>query len=117
MKPQILIFIQGDWDGGHNGHYPIICELREYDKQNPISLTEGWGHGIGGGYFSFQQFLNTECTNILYKKEALWLNNAIKHVVKNSFDHKKSCEYILLQGMNNWPIISESLYKHLKITT
>lgn len=54
MNKQIdIVVIKGSWQGGHHGVYPKILSVNP-ESETPFWVSEGWGHGLGGGAFTLK---------------------------------------------------------------
>lgn len=113
MTSRMIWFVPGDWDGGHHGRFPVIGYLNADDGEKPLSMSAGWGWGLGGGRFSFKSFAESDFINDLNCPAGRWLHDAIRHVTSNGLSHERACAYLLAQLEGNEPAIPDCLLAHL----
>ncbi|MEZ9524680.1 hypothetical protein [Enterovibrio norvegicus] len=77
MKSLLLYIDVGDWNGRHNGQYPKIIEWDLEDNELPVNVSEGWGHGFGGGRFSLEDFISSEWFGWLQCPQSKWVTNIL----------------------------------------
>lgn len=72
MKLLTLYIDASDWSVGHNGQFPKLIEWDLDDTERPLHVSEGWGHGLGGGQFSLEAFITSEWFDWLNRPNSLW---------------------------------------------
>ncbi|OEE65874.1 hypothetical protein A1OO_08680 [Enterovibrio norvegicus FF-33] len=77
MKSLLLYIDIGDWNGGNNGQYPKIIEWDLEDNERPVNVSEGWGHGLGGGRFSLKAFISSEWFDWLQDPQSKWVKDTL----------------------------------------
>ncbi len=64
-----ILVIDGDWNGGHHGSYPKILSVNP-DLESSFSISEGWGHGLGGASFTLKEMVDGGFVEIFNRSES-----------------------------------------------
>ncbi|MFZ3185958.1 MAG: hypothetical protein WA173_17665 [Pseudomonas sp.] len=99
MKLLILYIDIGRWDGGHDGQYPKVIAWDLENNERPMSISEGWGHGLGGGEYSLNEFMTSEWFSRLEEPKSQWARKIIAG--KGATGQKKSVGQELLKESEN----------------
>lgn len=95
-----IILIKGDWYGMHHGTYPKRLSVNP-SLDEPFAVSEGWGHGLCGGYFTLEELVEGEFIKIFDRVESLTVFNKIMSAYENKMDGKKLAVELLSEYGEN----------------
>lgn len=82
-----IVVVKGDWKGGHNGSYPKVLSVC-LDSERPFGVSEGWGHGLDGSFFSLKELVEKEFIEIFDREESKAVYLQVITAYKQSVDQK-----------------------------
>jgi hypothetical protein len=106
----ILLKIEtGTWVGGHDGQYPKLIEWELGCLESPISESEGWGHGLGGGSSTLKGFAKGIRFAKLNSASSSWAYAIISNGLANKLSIKEIEDQLYSESQNHKVTLSEQL--------
>ena len=106
----ILLKIEiGSWDGGHDGKYPKTIEWDLDDRDSPILVCDGWGHGVGGGALTLEKFVKNRRFSELSKGGSTWAHTIISNGVIDKLSVMEIGERLRKESLNHIIHVPEQL--------
>ena len=89
-----IVVVKGDWQGGHHGSYPKVLSVC-LDSEEPFGVSEGWGHGLGGGFFTLKDLVEKKFIEIFNREESKAVYLDVITAYRQGFDQKQlACQLI-----------------------
>ncbi len=95
-----IIIIKGDWTVGNHGSYPKVLSVNP-NKEKSFGVSEGWGHGFGGGVFTLQDLINKKFVNVFDREESKDIFKQLMMAYRSNIDSKEFAEKLLNQINTN----------------
>jgi hypothetical protein len=86
-----IIIIKGDWIGGNHGSYPKVLSVNP-SKEKSFGVSEGWGHGFGGGVFTLQDLIIKKFVNVFNRDESQDIYEQSMMAYRSNIDSKEFAE-------------------------
>ena len=82
-----IVVIEGSWQGGHHGVYPKVLSVNP-ESEAPFWVSEGWGHGLGGGAFTLKALVAEGAIELFNRPESAAIYTKIVTAYQAGIDQR-----------------------------
>ncbi len=91
-----IVVIRGEWQGGHHGTHPKVLSVNP-ESEEPFGVSEGWGHGLGGGNFSLKDLIEKKFIEIFDTSESSGVYLELVEGYRKGSDQRALAKKLLVQ--------------------